>query len=315
MEGSVKMSIENYTEHAYDIIDRLQDHYSQEEAQNIVADMWWPQHPSVMSREDVRQGFRASIATLNFAQPYMWAKPMGILLDEASEGFPDSSAITVDSVPSLYGFYWFESALPPRQGGKFNIRAISWYPRMQFSDSNNTFLPIPVGLNPLPTLDEDDSLGVTFWTSENGFVMPISLIVLPLGDALVNADGYTGQHEASKAKLKLIAASFELLTQKIFTRRLEKPPRSVRRRMQKQKGRKDFKDVVIIEMRVRENTSHATGTPTERQYSNSWMVRGHWRNQWYASLGIHKAKWIDPHVKGPADKPLRNVKKIFAVVR
>jgi len=309
------MSVVDYTENAYDIINGLQKHYSQEEAQNIVADMWWPQHPSVMSREDVSQGFRASVATLTFVQPYMWVKSMGELLDQASEGFPDTAAITANSVPSLYGFYWFESALPPRQGGQFNIRAISWYPRMKLPDSNNTFLPLPVGLNKLPTLDEDDSLGITFWTSENGFVMPLSSIVLPLGDALVNADGYGGQHEATQAKLRLIAASFELLSQKIFVSRLDKPPRSVRRRIQKQTGRKDIKDVAIIEMRVRENTPHPTGTPTEREYSNSWVVRGHWRNQWYSSLGIHKAKWIDPHVKGPLDKPLKNIKKVFAVVR
>lgn len=309
------MSIVDNIEHAYDIIERLQKHYSQKEAQDIVADMWWPQHPSVMSREDVSQGFRASVAALTFAQPYMWVKSMGALLDQASEGFPDTAAITPDSVPSLYGFYWFEPVLPPRQGGRYNIRAISWYPRMQLSDSNNTFMPISVGLNKLPILDEDDSLGITFWTSKDGFVMPLSAIVLPLGDPLVNADGYMSQHEATKAKLKLIAASFELLAQKIFVKRLEKPPRSVRRRIQKQTGRKDIKDVAIIQLRVRENTPRANGASVEREYSHSWVVRGHWRNQWYAASGIHKAKWIAPHVKGPDDKPLKNVRKIFAVAR
>lgn len=309
------MSIADNIENAYDIIERLQKHYSQKEMQDIVADMWWPQHPSVMSREDVSQGFGFSVEALAFSQPYMWVKPMGELLDQASEGFPDTAAITVESVPSLYGFYWFEPVLPPRQGGQYNIRAISWYPRMQLSDSNNTFMPIPVGLDTMPTLDEDDSLGITFWTSQDGFVMPLSAIVLPLGDPLINADGYMIQHEATKAKLKLIAASFELLAQKIFVSRLEKPPRSVRRRIQKQTGRKDIKNVAIIQLRARENTSHATGTGTKREYSHSWMVRGHWRNQWYASLGIHKAKWIAPHVKGPDDKPLKNVRKIFAVAR
>lgn len=307
------MSIVNSTANAYDIIENVQKHYSQKEAYDIVTDRWSVQS-SLVSKEDVRQVFRASVEALTFAQPYMWSKSMGTLLDQASEGFPDTAAIIPHSVPSLYGFYWFEPVLPPRQGGQFNIRAISWYPCMRLPDSDRTFRPIPVGLNPLPILDEDDSLAVTFWMSDDGFVIPVTSFALMLGGSLVNIDAY-GQHEATKGKIKLIAASFELLAQKIFVKRLERPPRSVRRRIQKQTGRKDIKDVAIIEMRVRENTSYTTGTAVEREYSNSWVVRGHWRNQWYPASGIHKAIWIDPHVKGPDDKPLKNVRKIFAVVR
>lgn len=51
------------------------------------------------------------------------------------------------------------------------------------------------------------------------------------------------------------------------------------------------------------------------------LVRGHWRNQYYPSLGpvddptSHRRIWIDPHVKGPDHAPFRDTVKVTAVVR
>ncbi|WP_018505348.1 hypothetical protein [Parafrankia discariae] len=42
-----------------------------------------------------------------------------------------------------------------------------------------------------------------------------------------------------------------------------------------------------------------------REYTCRWMVRGHWRQQWYPARGVHRPIWINPHLKGPDDKPLR----------
>lgn len=41
------------------------------------------------------------------------------------------------------------------------------------------------------------------------------------------------------------------------------------------------------------------------EWSRRWMVRGHWRLQPHGEgRALRKAIWIDPYVKGPADKPL-----------
>lgn len=51
------------------------------------------------------------------------------------------------------------------------------------------------------------------------------------------------------------------------------------------------------------------------------LVRGHWRNQYYPTLGpvgdpmSHRRIWIDPHVKGPEHAPFRDLPKVTAVVR
>lgn len=53
-----------------------------------------------------------------------------------------------------------------------------------------------------------------------------------------------------------------------------------------------------------------------RDYSCRWMVRGHWRKQYYPKAGTHAPVWIDTHIKGPEDKPLRAPgPEVFAVVR
>jgi hypothetical protein len=41
-----------------------------------------------------------------------------------------------------------------------------------------------------------------------------------------------------------------------------------------------------------------------REYTHRWIVQGHWRNQWYASEGRHKQKYIGSYVKGPEDLDL-----------
>lgn len=49
-----------------------------------------------------------------------------------------------------------------------------------------------------------------------------------------------------------------------------------------------------------ESVSHEAA----RVWRHQWIVRGHWRRQWYASRSTHEAIWIDPFIKGPDDKPL-----------
>jgi hypothetical protein len=51
-------------------------------------------------------------------------------------------------------------------------------------------------------------------------------------------------------------------------------------------------------------------------WSCSWIVRGHWRSQWYASEKTHRPKYIEPYVKGDQDKPLKPATRaVFQVIR
>ena len=50
---------------------------------------------------------------------------------------------------------------------------------------------------------------------------------------------------------------------------------------------------------VRQKIKKGNGKTHSRGKSDkTWIVRGHWRNQWYAKLNGHKPKWIDAYFKG-----------------
>jgi hypothetical protein len=50
---------------------------------------------------------------------------------------------------------------------------------------------------------------------------------------------------------------------------------------------------------------------SERDYQHQWVVRGHWRQQWYPSRNVHRPIWITPHIKGPEGAPLLGGERVF----
>ena len=72
----------------------------------------------------------------------------------------------------------------------------------------------------------------------------------------------------------------------------------------------------IIQLRRRGPAING-GEAQSRDYSCRWLVRGHWRNQFYPSSKSHRPRFIPAYVKGPDDKPLKQPAKVslFAVVR
>lgn len=54
---------------------------------------------------------------------------------------------------------------------------------------------------------------------------------------------------------------------------------------------------------------------TTREYRHRWIVRGHWRNQYYPSRNDHRPIWIDPHLAGPEDKPLLGGERVNVLRR
>lgn len=52
-----------------------------------------------------------------------------------------------------------------------------------------------------------------------------------------------------------------------------------------------------------------------REYRHRWIVRGHWRNQYYSTRGDHRPIWIAPHFAGPEDKPLLGGERVNVLRR
>lgn len=57
------------------------------------------------------------------------------------------------------------------------------------------------------------------------------------------------------------------------------------------------------------------GDGAGRSYAHRWVVRGHWRNQWYPSRKANRPIWIDDHLKGPDGAPILDPDKLVNVLR
>ncbi|TDC88125.1 hypothetical protein E1161_24325 [Saccharopolyspora aridisoli] len=109
---------------------------------------------------------------------------------------------------------------------------------------------------------------------------------------------------------QVVRATWLLITQPGVTSVDEHPlPRNIRRRA----AREGYNPNAVRVVRIRDRADTPVSEGAGRNYQVRWTVRGHWRNQWYASREEHRPVWINPHVKGPADAPLRNGQTVHLV--
>ncbi|MFF4338118.1 hypothetical protein [[Kitasatospora] papulosa] len=88
------------------------------------------------------------------------------------------------------------------------------------------------------------------------------------------------------------------------------PERSAATRLRKA-GREPAA-VRVIELRRPKNAGGASGD-SNREYHHQWIVRGHWRQQWYPARQVHRPVWIAPHVKGPDGAPMIGGEKVYSL--
>lgn len=72
-------------------------------------------------------------------------------------------------------------------------------------------------------------------------------------------------------------------------------------------------DVTVIRLRRSRSSSREEGESVE--YSHRFLVRGHWRNQWYPLDREHRQRWVSTYVKGPEGKPLILKQRQFELSR
>ena len=87
--------------------------------------------------------------------------------------------------------------------------------------------------------------------------------------------------------------------------------RADHRRIQRQTG-KSVPPVRVISLRRRDGGGDGS---SDREYAHRWIVRGHWRQQWYPSREVHRPVWIAPHIKGPDGAPLLGGERVYALRR
>jgi hypothetical protein len=106
----------------------------------------------------------------------------------------------------------------------------------------------------------------------------------------------------------VLKAAWILMQQSLAAATDLEPPRAARRRL-KRTGHEPS-SVRLVELRRPHSASSESESIISREYHHQWIVRGHWRQQWYPTRQVHRPVWIAPHVKGPNDAPLIGGEKV-----
>lgn len=137
---------------------------------------------------------------------------------------------------------------------------------------------------------------------DNESASPFSPDPIPNPDGTFGADGHENTSIGWIATLK---ATWLLMTQPLARVEDVAHDRAARRRAEK-RGETPPR-VRVIHLR---RPAGKPGGPGGREYHHQWIVRGHWRQQWYSTREVHRPVWIAPHIKGPADAPLLGGEKV-----
>ncbi|HEX4920829.1 MAG TPA: hypothetical protein VFV92_08825, partial [Candidatus Bathyarchaeia archaeon] len=109
--------------------------------------------------------------------------------------------------------------------------------------------------------------------------------------------------------VSMIASMFLLAQESLGeVRRVVAPRASRKRAMRYEWENRTYISVITL----RRKSMPSGKEPSQVEWSHRWMVTGHWRKQWYPSMGIHQWKYIAEYVKGPEDKPIvRRERRVF----
>lgn len=127
--------------------------------------------------------------------------------------------------------------------------------------------------------------------------------------------------ESESAKLDIGRFARFALAASAFVEQRVVVPSSVplnARQAQIAKAAKILPSLHVINLRAVDRTLDppSQGEGGQREYECRWFVRGHWRKQYHPREGRHVPTWIDTHIKGPEDKPLRQpLPTVFSVTR
>jgi hypothetical protein len=135
-----------------------------------------------------------------------------------------------------------------------------------------------------------------------------ALLPFSMADYLASVRGpvMTREKNLFDHLITALRAAWLLMRQPLAESSDLEPSRAVRKRLRRV-GREPA-SVRLIELR-RPKTASGQGDG-DREYHHQWIVRGHWRQQWYPARQVHRPVWIAPHVKGPEGAPLIGGEKV-----
>lgn len=242
--------------------------------------------PKTRDRDFIDALRHAVVDTVNEAELFFVTGPMASLAVAAAGSLPDFRVDTHD-LPSKSGFLLYEIPITHLDDADVmsgysmdaDVTGVIW----------NHF---------------DDGLVALAWLGERGVVGLHYFLLNGLVGALV--PGSTGCRQA----LATLKSTWILLGQTLASVEDAHYDRAARRRIEKQGKTPPRVRVISLRRRAGESSGDS-----DREYHHQWIVRGHWRQQWYPERQVHRPIWIAPHIKGPEGAPLLGGEKVYALKR
>ena len=248
------------------------------------------------------------VRIFSHADTYYISEEIADVLVDSFDTLPDSPLGDVRP-NSPYGWALFERPVicpfPTSDAQKWHVQALAWGPLPKgyehADDTLNICLFVHDQYHPRPLWDMP-CISMTVWPWEEGW-----------DHWEFDDDPDLVSHELSDWISKLCFSFFAFIRQECVSIQTTPASRPIRRHLPKAYTAEPV--IQIIQLRRRSPATNG-GESQSRGYSCRWLVRGHWRNQFYPSSQSHRPRFIPAYVKGPDDKPLKPTKSsIFAVVR
>jgi hypothetical protein len=245
--------------------------------------------------------------TLWRADTIYLTKDMQHLILQAAHDLPAEATFDSHNLITPVGFCMFEETLygEDAHGATLAINAIAWQinPISWKGDEPREALVIYF-FTPLSDMSDDiNRVVVPKMRAAGHHVPPLALTHLyptAFGDTVPQSD-HPGS-ELVTGLLKMFIAMQLIAQQKIGEPVRLLPDRPTRRRMAREGMPERL--ITLITLRRKSAKKDEDEDKEPIPWSRRWVVRGHWRRQWYPSLKRHDWKYIYEYVKGPENKPL-----------
>lgn len=246
---------------------------------------------------------RSRVERLRLADPMWVTAEMLTLVESAASSMPAHALAPADLITDT-GFAVFErSVLIEGPGGVWPIRAAFWYPAegglhlIGFVDRDDDAFPLESKQR------QFDDIG---W----GRLVPHLSSTWSWSDDA--GDVEEGEwRSALVAFRRLMASLWVISTQRIVVMSRQRPLRAIRRAAER--ANLPHTDIVVVTLRRPEHQDR-DGEVREVEWSHRWLVSGHWR-RWPSKDGTIRLVWVNPYIKGPADKPFIPKRRFYRLVR
>ncbi len=253
------------------------------------------------------------------ADPVVIDDDMMTLVETAAQSFPPEP-LREEDILTPVAFVWLPRPLSVIDAGgkRLTFRAVAWGPvRYRVTDDSGARITNGLMLSYYSWLGDAAVDDYADHMAEFAEAYNIDLS-MSHWEPWMFGESYTIRPDvpgAGREGLRFVQTMWRLMQQTIATLHPERPQRAARRRAQRA-GMAD-KTVTVIRLRRPKKEPADGHQPKSVDWDHRWMVSGHWRNQWFRSLGpatdpaAHRAIWIHPYIKGPEDRPLE-VRRIRA---